>query len=173
MKHYEFTSGFRSLYEKAVSLYPSGVRDASTYFTDEERDWLSKNGINSQHMYDYAEDHCKYQEPGFEQALAIELVRRDYFLNVQLGIASTLILKETQLPPKTDSLKGIVWLPRLLPKARAKLRGELSSELMYCCGGDRNFFKTHNIMPAEFLSVLWRTGSDDIAIAEWIIKRQK
>jgi len=172
MKHYEFTSGFKSLYEKAVGLYIKGSRDASTYFTKEELDWLSKNGINQQHMYDYAEDHCKYQEPGFEQALAIELVRRDYFLNIQHGIASTTILKETELPAKTESLQGIVWLPRLLPKARAKLRGELSSELMFCCGGDRNFFKTHNIMPAEFLSVLWRTGSDDNAIAHWIKLRK-
>jgi len=172
MKHYEFTSGFKSLYEKAVGLYIKGSRDASTYFTNEELDWLSKNGINQQHMYDYAEDHCKYQEPGFEQALAIELVRRDYFINIQHSIASTKILKETELPAKTDSLQGIVWLPRLLPKARAKLRGELSSELMFCCGGDRNFFKTHNIMPAEFLSVLWRTGSDDNAIADWIKLRK-
>ena len=172
MKHYEFTSGFKSLYEKAVGLYIKGSRDASTYFTNEELDWLSKNGINQQHMYDYAEDHCKYQEPGFEQALAIELVRRDYFINIQHGIASTTILKETELPAKTDSLQGIVWLPRLLPKARAKLRGELSSELMFCCGGDRNFFKTHNIMPAEFLSVLWRIGSDDNAIADWIKLRK-
>ena len=172
MKHYEFTSGFKSLYEKAVGLYIKGSRDASTYFTKEELDWLSKNGINQQHMYDYAEDHCKYQEPGFEQALAIELVRRDYFINIQHSIASTKILKETELPAKTDSLQGIVWLPRLLPKARAKLRGELSSELMFCCGGDRNFFKTHNIMPAEFLSVLWRTGSDDNAIADWIKLRK-
>jgi len=172
MKHYEFTSGFKSLYEKAVGLYIKGSRDASTYFTNEELDWLSKNGINQQHMYDYAEDHCKYQEPGFEQALAIELVRRDYFINIQHGIASTTILKETELPAKTDSLQGIVWLPRLLPKARAKLRGELSSELMFCCGGDRNFFKTHNIMPAELLSVIWRTGSDDNAVADWIKLRK-
>jgi Domain of unknown function (DUF5069) len=172
MKHYEFTSGFKSLYEKAVDLYIKGSRDVATYYTSEEIDWLFNNGINAQHMYDYAEDHCKYQEPGFEQALAIELVRRDYFLNIQRGIASQKILKEIELPSKTDSLQGIVWLPRLLPKARAKLRGELSSELMFCCGGDRNFFKTHNIMPAEFLSVLWRTGSDDNAIADWIKLRK-
>jgi Domain of unknown function (DUF5069) len=171
MNHYEFTSGFKSLYDKAVSFYINGRRDALTYYSSEEVDWLSKNGITSQHMYDYAEDHCNYQEPGFEQALAIELVRRDYYLNVQLGIASVNVLKESELPSKSDSLQGIVWLPRLLPKARAKLRGELSRELMYCCGGDRKFFKTHNIMPAEFLTVLWREGNNDESVANWVNHR--
>ena len=171
MKHYEFTSGFRSLYDKALAAYISGKRGALTYFTEDESAWLASNGINAQHMYDYAEDHCNYQDPGFEQALAIELVRRDYFLNQQNKTPSLVILKESELPAKTEALKGITWLPRLLPKARAKLRGELAPELMFCCGGDRSFFKKHNIMPAEFLSVLWRLNSNDDLIADWVKSR--
>ncbi|KAB2645915.1 MAG: DUF5069 domain-containing protein, partial [Verrucomicrobia bacterium] len=54
MKHYEFTSGFRSLYDKAVAAYISGKRGALTYFTEDESAWLASNGINAQHMYDYA-----------------------------------------------------------------------------------------------------------------------
>jgi hypothetical protein len=60
-----------------------------------------------------------------------------------------------------------------MPKARAKLRGELPASLMYCCGGDRRFFKTHNILPAEFLSLVWRHLNDDNAIVEWVVRRSQ
>jgi len=69
---------------------------------------------------------------------------------------SALVLDESKLPPKADAVKGIAWLPRLIPKAKAKLRGELPASLMYSCGGDRNFFKEHAIQSSEFLSLVWR-----------------
>jgi len=107
-----------------------------------------------------------------EQALAIELERRDYFLNAQGGRASATVLEETSLPAKTDAVRGIAWLPRLLPKARAKMRGELPSSLMYGCGGDRRFFREHNILPAEFLALTWRHENDPTAIIDWVIRRK-
>jgi hypothetical protein len=42
---------------------------------------------------------------------------------------------------------------------------------MYCCGGDRRFFKAHDILPAEFLSVVWRHERDDAAIVAWVVGR--
>lgn len=172
MKHFSFPNQFRSLYEKAVALYAEGKRGADTFFTADESHFLAANGITPQHMYDYAEDHNGYDgEPGLLQALGIELVRRDYFLNVQGGRASTTTLDETKLPAKTDAIRGIVWLPRILPKARAKLRGELPASLMFCCGGDRKFFKQHDILPAEFLSLLWRYEKNDGAVVDWVIRR--
>ena len=172
MNHFAFPQQFRAVYDKAVGLYAKGQRGAETFFTPEETAWLAANGINPQHVYDYAEDHNNYDgEPGFEHALGIETIRRDYFLNVQRGRASGAKLDETTLPAKTDAVRGISWLPRLLKKARAKLRGELPASLMYCCGGDRKFFKEHNILPAEFLSVLWRNENDDSAIVEWVAQR--
>jgi hypothetical protein len=98
-------------------------------------------------------------------------VRRDYFLNVQGGRPSGRTLDDATLPAKTDTVRGIAWLPRLIPKARAKLRGELPSTLMFGCGGDRRFFKNHDIVPAEFLSLLWRHEHDDAAIIEWVVRR--
>jgi hypothetical protein len=68
-------------------------------------------------------------------------------------------------------VRGIAWLPRLLPKARAKLRGELPESLMYSCGGDRGFFKEHDIQPGEFLNLVWRHETDDAAIVEWVVGR--
>lgn len=169
MNHFTFPQQFRALYDKAVGLYAKGQRGADTYFTPDELAWLAANGINAQHMYDYAEDHNGYGgEPGFEHALSIEIVRRDYFLNVQKGKPSATRLDDSTLPAKTDAVRGIAWLPRMLPKARAKLRGELPPSLMYCCGGDRKFLKEHNILPAEFLAVLWR---NEAAVVDWVAAR--
>jgi hypothetical protein len=54
---------------------------------------------------------------------------------------------------------------------KAKLRGELPSSLMYCCGGDRKFLKAHDIMPAEFLALIWRNLDNDEATIDWVLKR--
>ena len=77
------------------------------------------------------------------------------------------------MPAKADAIKGIAWLPRLIPKAKAKLRGELPSSLMYCCGGDRRFFSEHDIHPAEFLSLVWRNENNDAAIVDWVAARTR
>lgn len=173
MKHYDFADRFRALYDQAVKLYASGRKGADTYFTPDESAFLATNGINAQHLYDYAEDHNNYGEPGYDRALAIELIRRDYFLNVQAGKTSGKTLDGSSLPAKTAAVKGIEWLPRILPKTKAKLRGELPPELMYSCGGDRAFFKKHDIHPAEFLSLVWRNEGNDAAIVDWVVKRSQ
>jgi hypothetical protein len=172
MNHFTFPQQFRSLYDKAVGLYAKGQRGADTFFSAEETAWLAANGISAQHLYDYAEDHNNYNgDPGFEHALSIETIRRDYFLNVQRGKPSAAKLDDATLPAKTDALRGITWLPRLLPKARAKLRGELPPSLMYCCGGDRKFFREHNLLPAEFLAALWRHENNEHALVDWVVQR--
>ncbi len=171
MKHYDFSDKFRALYDKAAKLYASGNTDKAAYFTADEQAFLAANGIGVQAMFDYAEDQNNYGEPGYDRALEIETIRRDYFLNVQQGKASSTVLDVAKMPGKTEAVKGITWLPRLLPKAKAKLRGELPASLMYSCGGDRNFFKTHDILPAEFLSLVWRHLDNDAAIVDWVVAR--
>ena len=173
MKHYDFADKFRALYDQAVKTYAAGQTDQAKYFTADEKAFLAANGISVQAMYDYAEDHQGYGEPGYDRALAIETVRRDYFLNVQGSKASTTVLDVAKMPAKTDAVKGIEWLPRLIPKAKAKLRGELPSSLMYSCGGDRQFFRAHDIHPAEFLSLIWRNFDNDAATIDWVVKRSK
>ena len=171
MKHYDFSEKLQELWKKANRLYGQGQRGAATYFTADEQAFLAANGLTAQHLYDYAEDFTSGGEPTWHTALAIELVRRDYFLNVQGGRASTVVLDEAKMPAKTDAAHGIAWLPRIIPKAKAKLHGELPPSLMYCCGGDRNFFTTHDIHPAEFLSLVWRHEHDDAAIVDWVVRR--
>jgi len=171
MKHYDFARDFRSLYDRAVDLYAAGRRGAEEYFTPGEKAWLAANGLAAQHLYDYAEDQNGGGEPGFADAVAIESVRRDYFLNAQGGRPSGAVLDEAAMPSKAEAVRGIEWLPRILPKARAKLRGELPASLMYCCGGDRRFFRTHGIFPAEFLSLVWRHERDDATVIDWVARR--
>jgi hypothetical protein len=172
MKHYTFAKTFRSLYDKAVALYDKGQRGADTYFTSDEVAWLASNGITAQHLYDYAEDQTNYEgEPGYDIALGIEYIRRDYFLNVQHGKPSAAFADPSTWPAKDATAHDIVWLPRILPKARAKLRGELPSSLMYGCGGDRKFFTAHDIHPTEFLNLVWRLDGNDDAIIDWVVRR--
>lgn len=173
MSHYTFTDQFRVIYDKAVDLYANGQRGAETFFTDEETAFLAANGIAAQHLYDYAEDATNYGDPTYERALGIELVRRDFFLNVQNGIASTNIVDADAWPAKSESVNGIEWLPRILPKARAKLRGELPATTMYSCGGDRHFFTTNDIEPSEFLALIWRHLDNDQAVIDWVVARAK
>ncbi|MGA2444950.1 MAG: DUF5069 domain-containing protein [Opitutaceae bacterium] len=171
MKHYDFAEKLHALWEKAGRLYAQGRRGADTYFTADELAFLAANGLTAQYLYDYAEDFTSGGEPTWNTALAIELVRRDYFLNAQDGKASAAVLDEAKMPAKTDTVRGIEWLPRIIPKTKAKLRGELPPSLMYCCGGDRKFFKAHDIHPAEFLSLVWRHEHNDDAIIDWVVRR--
>jgi hypothetical protein len=173
MVHYTFPAEFRALYDHAVSLYVSGRRGADTFFDPVQSAWLAANGIAAQALYDYAEDEVSQGEPGYEHAFGIELVRRDYFLNAQQGKASGVVANPDSWPGKSDAIHGIEWLPRILPKVRAKLRGELPASMMYCCGGDRRFFKAHDILPAEFLALSWRHENDDAAVIAWVRARAR
>ena len=75
MDHYAFARDFRKVYDAAVARFAAGQRDAATLLTDEERKFVSANGLTVQNFLDYAEDHNGYGgEPGPEQALTIELV---------------------------------------------------------------------------------------------------
>ena len=173
MKNFTFIRDFRALYAEAVARYAAGQRNAAQMFSPAEHAFLSANGIAAQHLYDYAEDDRNYGGPGIDHAVAIELVRRDYFLNVQHGRASTDVLDVSTMPSKSETVSGIAWLPRLLPKARAKLRGELPASLMFGCGGDRAFFEEHDILPSEFLALRCRHENDDAAVVAWVVRRKK
>jgi hypothetical protein len=171
MKHYDFPTHFRDLYAKAVGLYAKGQRGAATYFDAVEVAWLTSNGLSPQNLYDYAEDENNGGEPGFAHALLIENARRKYFHIVQGGKPSGVVLNADSLPAKSESVRGIEWLPRIIPKAKAKLKGELPDTLMYCCGGDRRFFKAHDILPVEFLGLIWQNGDNDAATIDWVVAR--
>ena len=171
--HFDFPQQFRAIYDHALKAYQAGKATAAELFDPDQKAWLDANGIGAQAMFDYAEDDLAGGLPGFGHALAIVTIRRDYFLNAQNGVASTVVADADAWPSKAEAIDGITWLPRILPKVRAKLRSELPASMMYCCGGDRNFFRTHDILPAEFLHLAWRHFDDDAAIIAWVKQRSR
>lgn len=173
MEHYDFQKKFRAVYDRALKSFNDGASSADKLLNADDVDFLKSIGGRAQDMFDYAEDATNYGEPDFETALLIEAVRRDYFFQVQESKSSDKVLDQSKMPAKSDAVRGIEWLPRLMPKARAKLRGELPSSLMFCCGGDRGFFKTHDIHPAEFLRAAWAYEDDDGKLVDWVANRSK
>lgn len=168
MDNYDWADRFRQLYDKAAELYNDGNRAPETYFDAGETAFLASIGQTAQEVYDFAEDAVKYGEPTFGTALLIAAVRRDYFLVIQHGKPSGQTIHMEDLPAKDATVDGIAWLPRIIPKARAKLRGEMPAELMYGCGGDRKFFKSVGIHPADFLRHVWAAGDDDRKVIEYV-----
>ena len=173
MSNYDYQASLKNLYLKALGLYRAGNQDPSTYFDQDEKSFITSIGAQVQEFYDFAEDVESHGEPDYETFQLIMSVRRDYLLEVQKGVPSDSVSEELNLPDRTDEIRGIAWLPRLMPKARARLRGELPDSLMFCCPGDRRFFKTHDIHPADFLRATWANLDDDEKMADWVESRSK
>ncbi len=168
MHNYTITTSLKAIWTRAVALYQQGHRDSSRFFTDEESRFLQSIGATAQEVFDFAEDWVNREEPDFLTFALLAEIRRHYFITRQKGIASENQLDPATLPAKTDAVDGIEWLPRLIPKAKAKLRGELNPDIMYGCGGDRDFFRTHDIHPATFLRIVETHENNDQAIIDWV-----
>ncbi len=168
MNHYTWTDEFRKCWNKTLAAYHSGNRQPSSLFSEAESAFLAGIGCSAQEIYDFAEDWCDGKEPTFETSLLITAARRDYFMVVQKGQPSTKTVSMSDLPSKDAAVGGFAWLPRIIPKARAKLRGEMPADLMYGCGGDRAFCQRTNIHLADFLRVVWSAGDDDQQVIEYV-----
>lgn len=77
------------------------------------------------------------------------------------------------LPPRDAEAAGMPWLPRLIEKARGRLRGELDPDVTYPCPLDRQFLKEHDIHPAELLNKVWDTVDDTEALITWVAQKSK
>ena len=163
-------TSFLSLFDRCVAQYRSGHRDFTRYYAVEDIVFLVSIGYKPREFFDFVEDFCEYDgEPSSSTALLIASARRDYLLTVQKGVLSRVEISPESLPPKPDaSLGGIPWLARIVVKARAKLRGELHPEIMYGCGGDRQFWHRHGIHGADFLRAVWAAGEDDAKVLSWL-----
>jgi hypothetical protein len=91
---------------------------------------------------------------------------------VQGSVHSKHQIDMAKLPAKDDQAEGIGWLPRLIPKAEAKLRGEMPDDLMYGCGGDRRFFRENKVDPAEFLRHVWKANGNKADVIAWVKKQR-
>jgi hypothetical protein len=173
MPSYLWTRRFREIYDKAVATYQQGNRDLNSYFTAEETAFLSSIGLRTINLFDWAEDMNAAGEPDWNTVLLIAAARRDYFLVHQKGITSCSVTEAAELPPKTDELEGILWLPRIIAKASCFLKGGLCHEIMYGCAGDRRFLKEHDIHPADFLRAVWASGGDITKVLAFVKRSGK
>jgi predicted dehydrogenase len=164
---------FSKLFLNAVEKYRQGHQKADGLVDERGRKFLSSIGHTEQEFFDFVEDFAKAGEPTLETALKIASVRRDYFLKEQNGVPSSLRISMDGLPSKDAEVEGIGWLPRLIPKAEAKLRGEMPPDLMYGCGGDRKFFKTYQVDAADFLRKVWDAQGNQAEIVAWIKAKSK
>jgi predicted dehydrogenase len=159
---------FTRLFNASVERYRGGHQKAVGMIDDKGAKFLASIGHTDQEFFDFVEDFAKAGEPTLDSALRIAAVRRDYFLKVQNSTRSTHVISMEELPSKDSTIEGIEWLPRLLSKAEAKLRGEMPPELMYGCGGDRKFFRNNHIDAAEFLRRVWTAKGNHAEIVEWV-----
>jgi hypothetical protein len=166
-------SSFTDLFKHSVEKYRTGHEKAPGLVDANGQDFLKSIGYSEQEFFDFVEDFSRGGAPTLETALKIAGVRRDYFLNEQKGIASSRTISMADLPSKDAEIEGIGWLPRLIPKAEAKLRGEMPPDLMFGCGGDRKFFNTHGIDPADFLRKVWSVRGDVAEMVSWVKIKSK
>lgn len=169
MNNHNWPVTFRAMHERAAAAYRAGRTSPSTLFPPADLAFLGAIGCSAQEMFDFIEDFVRRGAPDYETALLITSVRRDYFLNEQGGHPSTLEVDMDSLPSKQAVAGGLPWLPRIIVKARAKLRGEMPPDLMYCCSGDLAFLEKVDIHPADFLRCVWAAGDDDQKIIAWVL----
>lgn len=168
--NYAWDSEFLALFERSAAHYRAGNHDYTCYYSMGESVFLSAIGCKPREFFDFVEDFCEYGgDPSAATALLVAAARRDYLLTIQKGKLSTAVLNPADLPPKDcTSLGGIRWLARIVVKARAKLRGELHPDIMYGCGGDRQFLSEHDVHPADFLRAVWAAGDEDAKVLAWL-----
>lgn len=160
---------FLDLFRSCLSKYKSGNRDFNSYYSEEDLKFLSSIGYKPRELFDFVEDLGDEGSPSESTALLVAAVRRDYFFAVQEQAHSDKELGQGDLPTFGDKLTDITYLPRILVKARAKLKGELDPDIMYGCGGDRKFLKDHGGIPmADFLRNVWAAGTDDLKVANYV-----
>lgn len=165
---FDWESRFTELFDRCLERYRAGDHDFSGYYTADDLAFLGSIGCQPREFFDFVEDFAEEGEPSRETALLVAAARRDFFRTIQHGVPSERVLTEPELPARDAELDGFAWLPRILAKARAKLRGELHPDIMFSCGGDRNFLRTHGIHPADFLRVVWAAGDDDARVAAYV-----
>jgi len=163
---------FRAVYDRALSAFRSGRSSVATLCDSADTAFLLSSGCSVQELYDFVEDAVDYGEPDLETVLDVQRIRRDYFLGVLRGEWTGQVVPMSALPLKTDAVDGIAWLPRLIVKARLKLRGELAPDTMYGCGGDRPFLRRMGLTLPGFLELVRDCGDDDLAIVE-AVKRSR
>jgi hypothetical protein len=162
----DWKAEFQNVWNRGVAAWNAGRRSAGNMFEPADVAFLASNGCSAQELFDFVDDSLRYDDLDYATALAVTEIRREYFLNVMGGMPTGRIVEMSELPAKSAQVDGIAWLPRLIVKARTKLRGEMNPDLMYGCAGDRPFLRQHNMTLPQFLQLVLDKGDDDRAIID-------
>ncbi len=161
---------FRGVWDRGVAAWKAGRRAPQTMFDARDVAFLATLGCTPRELFDFVDDGERHGEPDFDTTLDVAALRRDYFLNVMQGKRTGRVAAMESLPAKTAEVDGIAWLPRLIVKARLKLRGEMPEDLMYGCAGDRPFLREMSMDLPGFLQLVRDSGDDDRRIIEAVKK---
>jgi hypothetical protein len=160
---------FLTLFRRCVEAYRTGNSDFGSYYSPADLQFLESIGYKPRELFDFVEDLVDEGVPSESAALLVASARRDHLAVGQDGVLSDREIGANDIPSRSDELDGIAYLPRIISKARAKLRGELDPDLMFSCGGDRGFLSRHGeIHPADFLRYVWAARDNDQAIADYV-----
>jgi hypothetical protein len=166
MDNADWTLRLREVHARGILAGKTGRRSPKTMFSLEDTEFLRSIGCSAQELFDFVDDYLCDAEPDLDEVIAIQSIRRDYFLNKMSGAWTGHVAAMAELPAKSAAVDGISWLPRLIVKARLKLRGEMPDDLMYGCGGDRPFVKRMRTTLAGFLQLVRDCGEDDRKIVD-------
>lgn len=168
MTEHQWELRFRDVYDRGLTAWDEGRRTAGAMFSADDVEFLSSIGCTGQELFDFVDDARRYGEPDYPTALAVASIRRNYFQQVLHGQRTGRVGNMDDLPEKTAAVDGFAWLPRLITKARWKLRGEMPDDLMFGCGGDRAFLKSVHMTSPQFLQLVWDSGDDDRRIIDHV-----
>lgn len=162
----DWKSEFQNVWDRGVAAWKAGRRSACAMFSSEDAAFLATIGCTTQELFDFVDDSLSYGDFGYDTVLAVTEIRYRYFREVMHSQPTGRVVPMSELPAKSAEVDGIAWLPRLIVKARIKLRGEMDPDLMYGCAGDRPFLREHRMTLPEFLQLVWDKGDDDRAIVD-------
>jgi hypothetical protein len=127
----DWRKNFRELFFAGVDRQQHGGQSPATMFEPDEVEFLESIGCSAQELFDFVDDYVYCGDVKYDDAEAIQSVRLDFFKGHLKGQPASQPMSMDDFPAKAAEVDGIPWLPRLITKARAKLRGDLPADLMY------------------------------------------
>jgi hypothetical protein len=156
----------RAVHARGIAAWRSGERSPDRMWNPEDTGFLASIGCTPRELFDFVEDLCCDGEPDLATVISVQEIRKKHFEEVLHGKPAPRRARMEDLPPKSEAVDGISWLPRLIVKARLKLQGAMPDDLMYGCAGDRPFLRRMNSSLPEFLQLVCDHGEDTQAIVQ-------
>ncbi len=172
----EWNDHFMRIFKEGVERYhltPTLIPDQ--FFLPDDVEFFETIGYKPSELYPYVKAYATEGYPSPSMALLIASVRRSFFITSQRNISGQMpTIFEPELPKEYEALQDIVYLPRILRKAEAKLHGNLDPNVMFYCPQDRKFLKDHgDIHPADFLTLIWNARGDKQRLIAMIQKAER